>query len=99
MPLCGGANEPEAATEEVQAICDQVKGEVEQQAGVTFDIFRATTFSSQVVAGTNYFIKVDVGGEKFVHLKVFKALPHAGSGLKVTGLQQDKGKEDPIGYF
>ena len=54
---------------------------------------RDTNFKCAVV------LQVDVGGEKFVHLKVFKALPHAGSGLKVSGLQQDKGKEDPIGYF
>ncbi|XP_019647794.1 PREDICTED: cystatin-B-like [Branchiostoma belcheri] len=98
MPICGGAKEPEAATEEIQAICDEVKAEVEEQAGVKYETFRATTFSSQVVAGTNYFIKVDVGGEKFVHLRVFKGLPHA-PGLKVSAVQLDKGKEDPIGYF
>ena len=42
----------------------QVKDEAEKKAGQKFDMFQATLYRSQVVAGTNYFIKViKIGSE------------------------------------
>ncbi|XP_019647791.1 PREDICTED: cystatin-B-like [Branchiostoma belcheri] len=93
--MMGGASGAQDATPEIQAICDEVKAEVEKQAGVKYRTFQAVSYRSQVVAGTNYFIKVDVGGEKYVHLTVFKGLPH-NPGLKVSAVQLNKGKEDPL---
>lgn len=41
----------------------QVKGEVEKKLGKQFDTFKATLFSTQVVSGVNYFVKVSHSGK------------------------------------
>ncbi|XP_017308730.1 cystatin-B isoform X3 [Ictalurus punctatus] len=99
MALCGGLSEVRDATAEVQNICNEMKPHVEQKAGRTFDVFTAKSFKTQLVAGTNYFIKVHVGGEDFVHLRVYKMLPCDGEKLELTEIQTAKAQQDPIEYF
>ncbi|XP_046733631.1 cystatin-B-like [Silurus meridionalis] len=97
--ICGGPSPVEAANEEVQKICDEVKPLVEEKAGRTFNVFTAKSYTTQVVAGTNYFIKVQVSDVECVHLRVYKMLPHAGEKLELTGIQTKKSHQDAIGYF
>ncbi|KAG7262261.1 hypothetical protein CRUP_000082 [Coryphaenoides rupestris] len=97
--MSGGLSEVRAANEEVQAICDQVKASAEGKTNKTYEVFVAKSFKTQVVAGTNYFIKVHLGREDHVHLRVFQALPCHGSGLKLSTLQEGKGHHDDIEYF
>ncbi|KAI4888017.1 hypothetical protein NFI96_034682 [Prochilodus magdalenae] len=100
MPLlCGGTTEAKDANDEVQKICDEMKPHAEEKAGKTFEVFTAKTYKTQLVAGTNYFIKVHVGGDDYVHLRVYKMLPHAGEKLELHGVQTSKAHHDPIEYF
>ncbi|XP_037104283.1 cystatin-B-like [Syngnathus acus] len=97
--LCGGLAEAVNADEEIQKICDKVKSDAEEKTGKTFDVFIAKSYKSQVVAGTNYFIKVHVGGDDHVHMRVFKSLPYAGSTIELANIQASKTDADTIEYF
>ncbi|XP_062983446.1 cystatin-B-like [Elgaria multicarinata webbii] len=99
--VVGGLSEPEPATSEVQSIAEQVKSQLEQKANAVYPTYEAISFREQVVAGTNYFIKVRHGdGERdYAHLRVFQALPCYGGGVELSGYQLGKTKDDPITYF
>ncbi|XP_066502011.1 cystatin-B-like [Hoplias malabaricus] len=100
MPmLCGGTTEAKDANDEVQKICDEMKPHAEEKAGKKFDVFIAKSYKTQVVAGTNYFIKVHTGGDDCLHLRVYKSLPHAGEKLELHSVQTTKTCNDPIEYF
>ncbi|XP_051266853.1 cystatin-B-like [Dicentrarchus labrax] len=99
MPMCGGLSEPMDADDKIHKICETLKPHAEQRAGKTFEVFTAKSYSRQVVAGTNYFIKVHVGGDDHVHLRVYKKLPCYGGDLELSAMQQSKSHQDPIEYF
>ncbi|KAM6900233.1 cystatin-B-like [Xenentodon cancila] len=99
MPMCGGLTEAKDADESVQAICDDVKKLAEQKAGKEFDVFVAKSYKTQLVAGTNFFIKVHVGGNDHIHLRVWRKLPCYNGELEVTSVQHPKTEQEPIEYF
>ncbi|NXM36874.1 CYTB protein, partial [Oxyruncus cristatus] len=77
----------------------KVKSQLEEKEGKTFDVFTAVEFRTQLVAGTNYFIKVHVGNDEFMHLRVFKSLPHENKPLSLHSYQGSKAKHDELAYF
>ncbi|XP_026218972.1 cystatin-B-like [Anabas testudineus] len=97
--MCGAASAPMDADENIQRICDGVKPQAEKKAGKTFDVFTAKSYTRQTVAGTNYFVKVHVGGENHIHLRIYEKLPCHGGALELSNIQLSKSSEDPIVYF
>ncbi|XP_040278788.1 cystatin-B-like [Bufo bufo] len=97
--LVGGVGKEKPANPEIQELCDLVKHEFEVKSGLNAAKFKAVSFKSQVVAGTIYFVKVDVGGDQFCHLRIFKPLPYTGEKATLSDFQCGKKKDDPIGYF
>ncbi|KAK1344286.1 hypothetical protein QTO34_014851 [Cnephaeus nilssonii] len=75
LRMRGGWSDTEPATAEIQAIADKVKAQLEEKENKKYPTFKATEYKSQVVAGTNYFIKVQVEDDDFVHIQVFESLP------------------------
>ncbi|XP_058379397.1 stefin-C-like [Diceros bicornis minor] len=97
--VCGGFTNTRPATPEIQAIADQVKPQLEEKEKKKFSIFKAVEFRSQVVAGTNYLIKVQVGDDDYVHIQVFASLPHANRPLDLTSYQTNKTRNDKLKSF
>ncbi|XP_055013129.1 uncharacterized protein LOC110159253 isoform X2 [Boleophthalmus pectinirostris] len=78
--IVGGIGESQPADPEVQAICNSVKRDVEKKRGEKYETFEAISYRTQVVAGTNYTVKVHIGQNKHLELVVFVGLPHTNSG-------------------
>ncbi|TRY67612.1 hypothetical protein TCAL_02728 [Tigriopus californicus] len=94
--ICGGMGTPTPATPEIQEVCDKVKPHIEEKMGQKLDTFEAKSFTSQVVAGSNYFVKIHVGDDKCVHARIFKDLQ---KNISLSDVQKDKSHEDEIAYF
>ena len=92
----GGFEQAKEATKEIQTIAEGMKEQVEKQLGQTFDRFDAVVYTSQIVAGTNYLIKVQVGEEKFVHIKVHIPLPFKNAPNELLECEGDKTFMDPL---
>ncbi|CAH6792308.1 cystatin-A [Phodopus roborovskii] len=95
----GGLTEARPATPEVQEVADQVRAQLEEKTNEKYEKFEAVEYKTQVVAGVNYFIKVDVGNGQYVHLKIFKGLPGQNEDLELTAYQTNKTKDDELTYF
>ena len=73
--MCGGFSPERDMDDEVKAIAMSLKAQVESIANATYATYIPVKFQSQVVAGTNYTIKIKVDGDKMIQIKVFKPLP------------------------
>ncbi|KAG7165819.1 Cystatin-B-like [Homarus americanus] len=73
-----------------------LRSQVEDKLGREVSQFTLLSYKTQVVAGTNYFAKVDIGEEEVVHMRVYKDLKQ---NLSLHSIQHPKAKEDDIAYF
>ena len=80
----GGFGASKAATEEIQELVNGLRTEIEGRVGASFTVFTAATYTSQVVAGTNYLVDVEVDEGKSLRVKIFRPLPHTNEGPKLT---------------
>ena len=58
--IVGGLNQAQAATHEIQQIIDSVSHDIKSRTGVNHPELRAVGYRTQVVASTNYFIKIKI---------------------------------------
>ncbi|OMJ66089.1 hypothetical protein SteCoe_37198 [Stentor coeruleus] len=91
----GGFNAAQAATGEVQNIIEQVRNAVADQIGNVGE-YRAHSFQRQVVAGTNYKVKVHIFGDQYIHIKVFVPLPYTQQPPQLSTCETGKTESDPI---
>ncbi|XP_062598471.1 cystatin-B-like [Saccostrea cucullata] len=98
MMKCGGTSDCKPADAEIQSIINEVKGAVEDKVGRKLDTYTPVSYKTQVVAGTNYFVKVNIGDEH-IHLRIFAPLPHTNQPKELSDLQRGKTAEDELAYF
>ena len=94
--MCGGFGGARPADDEVKELVKSVKPKVEAKANNTYNVFEAVNFTTQVVAGTNFLVKVKVDNDKYLHVKVFRPLPCNGTELEVLDVQTGKTLNDPL---
>ncbi|CAL4066242.1 unnamed protein product [Meganyctiphanes norvegica] len=103
-PKAGGVGEENPGDPETQLLLQGVKGEVEANlathgklnAGEHVSDFTVVSYSTQVVAGKNYFAKVRIAPSEYVHIRVYN---HWSGTVELTDVQVDKRLDEPINYF
>ena len=78
LEMVGGPSEEKDADDEVKKLVSDLKAKVEEKRNEKFDTFEAVKFTTQVVAGVMYKVKVKVGDDKYLHLRALKNLPNKG---------------------
>jgi len=92
----GGMTDVRTIDETARAAANAVRAAVEARNGKPFAVYNPVECASQVVAGVNYFIKVDVGEGVFVHVRVHQSLHGE---FKLSGVQLHKTSADPLKYI
>jgi cystatin-A/B len=80
----GGFGEEKPVTDDIRTLCDSLKGSIEEHLNKKFDAWEPISYKSQVVAGTNYLVKIKISDTEYVHAKIFKALPCNGGDVSLT---------------
>ena len=94
--ICGGWNaESGLSEEEFQMVCS-LQDEIVHQLGSAVTHFTPVAVRKQVVAGTNFWIKIQVGEGTYIHVKIFRPLPHTGQPAEVKEVQAGKTHADPL---
>ena len=81
--MCGGFSIVHTADEETQTMVNEMKSHVEGHLNATFTVYKAVSYTTQVVAGTNYLVKVEVDDGKTVTVKIHRPLPCNGTQLQL----------------
>ncbi|KAM4044729.1 cystatin-A2-like [Anomaloglossus baeobatrachus] len=90
------AEEPASANLTVQGLCDKVKTEFLEKAGINAATFEPVKYKSQDMTGEKYFVKVNIG-DQYYHLKIYD--PHTPEKPTLMGFQDGKTEKDEIEYF
>ena len=83
----------ESMTPEVMEMAIRHKMNAEDCLNTTFSAWEPIGFTSQVVGGFNYWIKVHVGDNSYVHMKIFESLPGNGSQTFFREIETGKSKQ------
>ena len=78
-----------------QEVATANKGDIEGKTGKTYGTFDVVSYGTQLVAGTNYFLKINTGDEH-IHARVYKDL---GGDYSVHSVQEGKSADDELAYF
>ncbi|CBK19773.2 uncharacterized protein [Blastocystis hominis] len=91
--MCGGSM-PHAVDDRVVEITQKMKPLVEKKYETTFSTFKPVACLSQVVAGLNYFVKVETDKGTY-HLRVYDRF----GDLQLTDVKEATAEEDLIYFY
>ena len=97
LEVVGGPSEEKEANDEVKKMTEELKASVEEKKNTKYTTFEAAKFTTQVVNGVMYRIKVKVGQDEYIHIKALKNLPAQGGKVVLRSVADGTFKlGDPI---
>ena len=92
--MCGGHSEHKTPNAEDLEFFAQCRQSVEAKAGQQFAMWEVSHFTTQVVAGTIFWVSVKVDNDVYIHAKIVRPLPHTGKGPECLLVCLGKKQED-----
>jgi len=71
---------------------------MEEKHGKAFEMFDIVHYTTQVVAVTNYQVKIHIGAEEWAHAKIYKKLPHEGEEKELTAWMAGQTADSAIDF-
>ena len=97
LEIIGGPTEEKEATDEVKKMVEELKASVEEKKKTKYTTFEAVKFSTQVVNGIMYRIKIKVGEDEYLHVRALKSLPVHGGKVTLRNVSEGTFKlGDPL---
>ena len=94
MKMFGGFSKAKLATDDIKKIVKEIQPKIEERTKEKYNVFEAISFKSQVVKGVNYVIKVLVGDETYIHIRIY--VPLGNEEKKILEVLTKKELEDPL---
>lgn len=77
--MLGGFNEGAELDADQRALVMGLRPQIEERlGGGPLALFEPVKIRQQVVAGMNYRVLIKTGTDTYIHVKIFKPLPHTG---------------------
>lgn len=95
--MLGSLSDIKTDIETISNIINSIKSNFEQN-NYTTTKFEPINYKTQIVNGTNYFIKIETDNE-IVHLRIHQELPHNNSVVTLHSQQLGKQRTEDILYF
>lgn len=93
----GGTSKARPVDDVTRELALSARHMIEVAAGdVKFEMFEPIEVATQIVAGVNYFFKVRIAKDSYIHARLFRDLS---GGLSCNGVQRDKHVHDPLVHF
>ncbi len=80
----GGYTPEKQITPEVYEIANKMRTQIQAKMMFHFEVYVPVSYQTQVVAGTNYRIRIATEDGKSIIATVYEALPCAGGALSLT---------------
>ena len=84
--MCGGFSESKPADQHAQELLNHHRNKINEHLGTTAEALEVTTYTTQVVAGTNYCIKFKLNGTDYC-ARIFVPLPCNGGDSELTSVK------------
>ena len=97
LEIVGGPTEEKEATDDVKKMVEELKASVEEKKKTKYTTFEAVKFTTQVVNGIMYRIKIKVGEDEYLHVRALKSLPVHGGKVTLRNVSEGTFKlGDPL---
>ena len=94
--MCGGFGNVREADDEIRSHLNEIKQSIETELKSTFETLEPIHYTTQVVAGTNFKVKVNVGDGNYIHVKYHRPLPCNGGALSLMSATSGHSLEDQL---
>ena len=94
--MAGYYSEVNEVNEEIKILANDMKEKVENILGETLQIYKPIMFTNKIIDGINYNIKIKVGDDNYMHLKIHVPLDIYNSPNELLEYELNMNISDPL---